>query len=194
MYSTCSILPEENEAVIAYALKHRFVKVISTELEFGQEGFVRNGRYRFHPALKSARRFYPHAHNIEGHFSNFQKSRGHGGGLGFFVCKLKKIHNGCREENEKKAEDLEEAALKAEEKAKENGLVDDSITFNKLAAETPKPKSNGEEEHSKSPKVRRPSWLTTEDVEVPPKKRRRQSWGKKFVKVHPPATPNSSHL
>ena len=79
----------------------------------------------------------PHTRNIEGPLSSFRKSGGLDGGLAFFVCKLKKIRNGRRQEDEKKAADSEEEGLEAEEKAEENGLVDDSIAFSKLTAETP---------------------------------------------------------
>jgi ribosomal RNA methyltransferase Nop2 len=97
VYATCSVTIDENEAVVAYALrKRRNVRIESTGLTFGDEGYVRFRGKNFGNDMKLCRRYWGHKHNLDG----------------FFVCRLRKFSNEIPEakddESESENEDSEE--------------------------------------------------------------------------------------
>ncbi|KAI3320687.1 NOL1/NOP2/sun family putative RNA met [Xylariaceae sp. AK1471] len=69
VYSTCSVAVEENEQVVQYALKKRpNVRLVSTDLPFGKEGFTAYQGKTFDKSLSLTRRFYPHTLNLDGFY------------------------------------------------------------------------------------------------------------------------------
>ncbi|CAF1652898.1 unnamed protein product, partial [Adineta ricciae] len=108
VYSTCSILVEENEAVVQYALNNRPVKLVETGLEFGVEGFSNFKGTSFHPFMKYCRRYYPHLHNLDG----------------FFVAKLKK-YSTKQGGNKKESEPTVEKKKKNKEDDSNASIADD---------------------------------------------------------------------
>ena len=102
-YSTCSIAVEENEWVVDYALRTRYVKLVEIGMseEVGMPGLTKHKHKRFHPSLNLTRRIYPHVHNMDG----------------FYVAKFKKFANGERKTESKTEEETEAAANLALDKS-----------------------------------------------------------------------------
>jgi ribosomal RNA methyltransferase Nop2 len=68
VYSTCSISPLENEAVVAYALAKRKVELVDAGLGVGEPGLTKYQDKRWPESMKFAQRIYPHTHNMDGFF------------------------------------------------------------------------------------------------------------------------------
>ena len=107
VYATCSVTVDENEAVVAYALrKRRNVRIESTGLSFGDEGYVRFRGKNFGPDMKLCRRYWAHKHNLDG----------------FFICRLRKFSNEIPVVHDD--EESESESVESEKETEVDGNVD----------------------------------------------------------------------
>lgn len=106
VYSTCSVMVEENESVVDYALRKRpNVRLVETGLDIGKEGFTSFRGKQFSPKLSLTRRYYPHTYNVDG----------------FYVAKFQKIASSPQDKTKAGAREKEDAARAEEE---EERLID----------------------------------------------------------------------
>jgi ribosomal RNA methyltransferase Nop2 len=128
VYSTCSVLPEENENVVEYVLKKRHVKLVETGLDFGVDGFTKYREHRYHPTMNLCKRYYPHTHNMDG----------------FFVAKIKKLSDQIPGEPVKKK--VVSAKKGEEQVADAKKDVDSGIESEQEIAQDKKGKKSGQKE------------------------------------------------
>merc|ERR1719511_536495 len=89
--------------ILEVKLVQRNVKLVPTGLDFGTAGFVNFRQEHFHPSTNLCKRFYPHAHNMDG----------------FFVAKLKKFSNKIPGEEVTEESEAPDSEIK---KAEDSGI------------------------------------------------------------------------
>ncbi|KAM0678044.1 rRNA (cytosine-C5-)-methyltransferase nop2 [Binucleata daphniae] len=112
IYSTCSFLVEENEAVVDYLLKKKIgAKLVECE-NVGKNGYTSYRGEHFHPTIKLTKRLFPHVHNMDG----------------FFIAKITKVKTEktkSKEANTEKNEKTEETSKGSNETNNKGEVVED---------------------------------------------------------------------
>jgi len=177
VYSTCSVLPEENENVVDYVLRKRHVKLVSTGLDFGVEGFTKYREKRYHPTMNLCKRYYPHAHNMDG----------------FFVAKIKKLSNNipgqeieAKPKTDAKApsqDDVDKESVKDSGNESEKELTSPKPTTKKVTSDQPMKKKFKDKTMKKKKDVAEENKIEPKKEETTKEKQEKRKEKKKLKKT-----------
>lgn len=135
VYSTCSIAFEENEAVVDYACRKRYVKIVDTGLNIESKVYRQYKETQLPERIKKCVRVFPHVHNLDG----------------FFVAKLLKVRDGPREEDPNEAEETEEPS-RPEKQTKNDKKSKSADKFKQAHHE----ENSGDEDHAEEIQAPKP--------------------------------------
>jgi 25S rRNA (cytosine2870-C5)-methyltransferase len=152
VYATCSVTIDENEAVVAYALrKRRNVRIEPAGLAFGDEGYVRFRGKNFGQDMKLCRRYWGHKHNLDG----------------FFVCRLRKFSNEIPAIKDVGSDAEDEDGEESEEiDGEEDGVEGERIDERKILWDEEEDQKYIEESRRKQLRKRGKKWLPPKAIEI----------------------------
>ena len=145
VYSTCSFAVEENEAVVDYACRSRYVKIVDTGLELENKAVTKYKESHFNDRMKYCIRVLPHVHNMDG----------------FFVAKLLKVKDG-----ERKKESTEVQKSKKSKKHIKEGLKPEEVQEEQPNAKSQSSHSQKANDSENGHKNGLPKKLKTQNIEV----------------------------
>ena len=163
VYSTCSFLVDENEAVADYAIRRRHVQCVEMGLPFGRPGYTKYRHLRLHASVANTRRFFPHVHNMDG----------------FYVCKFRKLKNGPVEGNDEDEEPVSKDAKKAAQQKQDPkaATAKKQAPAPKAAVVKPQPKvatgaKRPREEEAPTPETTKAAFKLSAPPKAAPKKKK----------------------
>lgn len=111
IYSTCTLGPEEDEAVVNYLKENFDIEIMEIDLPLKtRDGVLEWGGEKFNPEIKNCRRLYPQDNNSDG----------------FFLAKIRKLSDDCKLDE---VEEINDPNIDKLNRQIEEGLLDEGDDY-----------------------------------------------------------------